>query len=103
MEFITLQDLRLSSDEIRRKLREQKQLILTVRGRPIAIVAGIEGDQLEETLAALRQAHAQLAVTRMRQVAQRQGLDRMTEEEIEAEIAAARQERYQRDEKAVSC
>ncbi len=98
MEFITMRDLRLSGAEIQRKLREQKQLILTVNGRPIAVIAGIGEDQVEETLAVLRQARAQLALSRMRQAAAAKGLDKMTEEEIESEIAAARQERYQKSE-----
>lgn len=94
METITLRELRLGKDEIQRKLREQKQLVLTVNGRPIAVIAEIEPDRVEETLAALKQARAQVALARVRQAAQTQGLDNLTEAEIEAEIEAVRQERY---------
>lgn len=95
MEFITLSDLRLRAAEVQRKLREQKELILTANGRPIAVIASVEGAQAQEILHAVRQARAQMALSRLRKAAAQKGLDKMTEEEIEAEIAAARQERYQ--------
>jgi hypothetical protein len=54
-----------------------------------------DGEDIEQLLLALRQAKAQLAVTRMRAQAAAKGLDRLSEEEIEAEVAAARRERQQ--------
>jgi len=53
-------------------------------------------DDVEETLTAVRRARAQLAVSRLRQSAATRGLDRLTEEEIEAEVRASRQERLAR-------
>ena len=61
------------------------------QGQPIALLIDVEGD-LEEVLAAVRRARAQLAVSRMRQTAQTLGLERLATEEVEAEIQAIRRE-----------
>jgi antitoxin (DNA-binding transcriptional repressor) of toxin-antitoxin stability system len=93
MEFITVRDLRTRPGQIWDKLREQRDLILTSNGRPIAVLSHIEEGGVEETLASLRRARAQAALSRLRADAAAQGLDRLSADEIEAEIAAARAER----------
>jgi len=93
MEFITIRDLRTRPAEVWEKLRQRQDLVLTSNGKPLAILAGVEETQLEETLAALRRARAQAALTRLRQEAAAQGMDSLTAAEIEAEIAAVRAER----------
>jgi antitoxin (DNA-binding transcriptional repressor) of toxin-antitoxin stability system len=40
--------------------------VLTTNGKPIAILLGIEEDELEETARAIRQGKAQLALSRLR-------------------------------------
>ena len=93
MEFITVRDLRTRPGQIWDKLREQRDLILTSNGRPIAVLSHIEEGGVEETLASLRRARAQAALSRLRADAAAQGLDRLSADEIEAEIATARAER----------
>jgi hypothetical protein len=93
MEFVTVRDLRVRPGNVWEKLRQQQQLVLTSNGRPMAIIVEVAEDAVEETLSALRRAHAQAAVSRLRRAAAEQGLHRMTEAEIEAEIAQARRER----------
>jgi|YNPNPStandDraft_1061719.scaffolds.fasta_scaffold24968_7 prevent-host-death family protein len=93
MEFITVRDLRLRPGEVWRKLRERGELVLTSNGRPVAVITGVNEGELEQTLAALRRARAQVAVSRLRRIAEERGLQRMSAEEIEAEIAQARRER----------
>lgn len=96
MEYVTIRDLRLKPADVWDKLRRQRELILTSNGKPIAVIAGINEEDVEETVAALRRARAQAAVSHMRRAAAEAGLDRMTMEEIDAEIAAARRERKAR-------
>jgi hypothetical protein len=93
MEFVTVRDLRVRPGNVWAKLRQQRQLVLTSSGRPMAIIAEIAEDTVEELLSALRRARAQAAVSRLRRAAAEQGLQRMTEAEIEAEIAQTRRER----------
>ena len=93
MEFITVRDLRTRPGQIWDKLRQQRDLILTSSGRPIAVLSHIDEGGVEETLTALRRARAQAALSRMRADAAAQGLERLSSDEIEDEIAAARAER----------
>jgi antitoxin (DNA-binding transcriptional repressor) of toxin-antitoxin stability system len=95
MEFIPVRDLRVQPGEVWRKLREQRDLVITSRGQPIALLLDVEGD-LEQALLAVRRARAQLAVSAMREASQATGLDRLTEGEVEAEIRSAREERQGR-------
>ena len=96
MEFVTVRDFRLQPAAVWDKLRQQREIILTSNGRPVAVIAGIEEDEVEETLSALRRARAQAAASRLRKAAAGGGQDRLSAAEVEAEIAAARQERLVR-------
>ena len=95
MDFITVRDLRTRPGQIWDKLRQQRDLILTSNGRPIAVLSHIDEGGVEETLAALRRARAQAALSRLRADATAQSLDRLSTNEIEAEITAARAERQE--------
>ncbi len=96
MEFVTIRDLRLKPGDVWDKLRRQRELILTSNGRPVAIIAGVGAEDVEETLAALRQARAQAAVARLRRAAAEQGTDQLSAAEIAAEIAQVRRKRRAR-------
>ena len=93
MEFVTIRDLRLKPGEVWDKLRQQREIILTSNGRPVAVIAGVGENDVEETLAALRRARAQAAVSRLRRAAAERGADKLSAVEIEAEIAQVRRER----------
>jgi antitoxin (DNA-binding transcriptional repressor) of toxin-antitoxin stability system len=96
MEFVTIRELRLQSATVWEKLRQQRELVLTSNGHPVAIIAGINGDEVEEALAAFRRARAQAAVARLRKNAAVTGVAEMSAAEIQAEIEAARRERMLR-------
>lgn len=95
MEFITVRDLRTRPGQIWDKPRQQRDLILTANGRPIATLSHIDEGGVEGALASLRRARAQAALSRLRADAAAHGLDRLSADEIEAEIAAARTERQE--------
>ena len=67
--------------------------IRDMRTRPFALMIAAEGEDVEALLIALRRARAQLAVSKMRRQAAEAGLDRMTIDDIDAEIRQARLER----------
>ena len=93
MEFVTIRDLRLKPAEVWDKLRHQGEIILTSNGRPVAVIAGVGENDVEETVAALRRARAQVAVSRLRRGAAERGADKLSAVEIESEIARYRRER----------
>ena len=54
MEFVTIRDLRLKPADVWDKLRQQREIILTSNGRPVAVIAGVGENDVEETVTALR-------------------------------------------------
>ncbi|MFQ5505509.1 MAG: prevent-host-death protein, partial [Planctomycetota bacterium] len=72
------------------------ELVVTSNGKPIAVLSGTSDDTLDRTIAALRRARAQVAVTRLRASAQERGVDRMAAKDIQAEIRSARRRRRRR-------
>lgn len=92
MKFLSVRDLRNRPGRVWKTIRG-KEMVLTANGKPVAILVGVEEDDLEETLAALRRARAQAAVSRLRAQAAKTGTNVLTQEEVDAEISAARSER----------
>lgn len=92
MKFVSTRELRNRPGYVR-DLAQKDDLVLTTNGKPIAILLGIEEDELEETARAIRQAKAQLALSRLRKQAARQGIDRLSSADIDAEIRAVRARR----------
>jgi len=93
MRFVTVRDLRLRGRDVWQTLREGEEAVLTVNGSPVALLIGVREGGLEETISTVRQVRAQGAVSRMRETAAQRGLDRLADQEVEAEIEAARDER----------
>ena len=93
MNLITVRDLRNRSGEIWRRLAQQQELIVTSNGRPIALLTPVSEDNVEKTLAVLRRARAQVAVSRMRETAATTGANRLTLDDVNEEIHKVRQER----------
>ncbi len=93
MKFITVRDIRTSPAQIWKQLPEEQEMIITNNGRPIALLTPINDQSLEQTLSAVRRARAMAAVQNMQKTARDSGLDRMTVDEVDEEIRAARRER----------
>lgn len=88
MNFYTVRDLRTTPKSIWEQLSADGEVVITNNGKPTAILFDIADGDLEETLKAVRQARAMIAFNSMRNKAAANGY--MSDEEIEAEIAAAR-------------
>lgn len=93
MKFITVRDLRGRPAQVWTKLSREQDLILTSNGKPIAILSAVSEETLEDSLAALRQARAIAAVEAMQSQSVAAGTYRLTQDKIQAEIAAARRQR----------
>lgn len=93
MKFLSVRDLRGKSAQIWKDLPEEREMVITSNGRPIAILAAITESNLEESLTAFRQARAVEAVAALQRRSADRGTDRITMDEIEAEIKAVRKKR----------
>ncbi len=90
MNFYSVRDLRTTQKAIWENLEKDGEVVITNNGKPSALLVDIGDGDLEDTLKAVRQARAMMAFNSMRAKAASRGY--LSEEEIEAEIAAARQE-----------
>lgn len=95
MKFVSTRELRNRPGSVR-ELAQRDDVVLTANGKPIAILLGIEEEELEETARAIRQARAQRALSRLRKQAAQRGSDRTSASAIEAEIRAVRSKRQPR-------
>lgn len=90
MKFITVRELRGRPTDVWSKLSRDKDLVLTSNGKPIAILSAVSEDTLESSLIALRRARAVTAVEAMQSQSVAAGTDKLSPEEINAEIATTR-------------
>lgn len=88
MKFITSREIRSNPARLW-EVREGDEAVITVNGKPRAVVVAV-GDDLEETLATVRRARAAAALQKIRIHSREQGLEDLPEKEIEAEIRKVR-------------
>lgn len=97
MDFVTARELRAESAKVWEKLEAGEEVVVTRNGKPFALLVHTEPQELESTLRAIRAERFASTVRKMHKQARAQGLDKMTMDEIDAEIAAARRERRERN------
>jgi len=95
MEFYSVNELKNNTKAVWSSLA-RGEVVITEDGKPSALMMDVKTRDFEKTMNTIRQARAILAVESMRRRAAEMGY--MTEEEIEAEIAASRRERREREE-----
>ena len=89
MKFVSVRELRNHPGDVREQVRSE-DLVLTVNGKPVAVMMAVIDENLEATLLTLRRVRAQAAVTGLRRDAELQGTGHTTLGEINTEIAAVR-------------
>jgi hypothetical protein len=96
MEFVPYRVLRNQPAELRRKLKENGELVVTVDGEPLAVMLEIPKGSLEELVLLLSQVRAQLAVASIREQARQRGLGDMTVEQADTLVQETRSARRKR-------
>ena len=93
MKFLSVRDLKTKSSQVWKELLGQKEMIVTSNGRPIALLSSINENNLEQVLTAFRQARAANAVALIQYESAQKGTDKISMDEIDAEIGAVRSKR----------
>ena len=93
MRFVSVRDLRGKSAEVWKALARLKEMVITSNGKPIAIISAASEDTLEEALSAIRAARAMAAVESLQLSSTASKKDRISLEEINAEIRLERKAR----------
>ena len=93
MKFLSVRDLKTKSSQVWKDLPDQKEMIVTSNGRPIALLSSINENNLEQVLTAFRHARATDAVASVQYESAQKGTDKISMDEINAEIGAVRSKR----------
>lgn len=93
MDYITVRELREKSGEIWQRVEAGEEFVVTRNGKPFALLVHTEPSEVEATLRAHRAARLGAVVARIQAQARETGADRLTDEDIQCEIAAVRHER----------
>jgi antitoxin (DNA-binding transcriptional repressor) of toxin-antitoxin stability system len=93
MKFLSVRDLKTKSSQVWKELSDQKDMIITSNGRPIAILSSITENNLDQVLSTFRQVRAMQAVTSIQCESAHKGTDKITMDEIDAEIKSLRSKR----------
>jgi hypothetical protein len=70
-----------------------EKIVLTINGKPAAIVIGTDEDSFEDIINSINSAKAWEALNEIRNRAKEEGLDKLTLKEINTEIADNRKEK----------
>jgi len=62
MKFVTVRDLRLTPGKVWELAKQERYIVLTANGRPMAILTGVDENSLEEDLDAIERAQALVAL-----------------------------------------
>ncbi len=93
MRFIQIRDLRPA--KIWEQLADEREMVITAQGKPIAILSSVSDADWEETLAAFRRVRAIQAVDDLQNQSVENGLNKMDLKEVNREIQAVRKSRSQ--------
>ena len=94
MEFVPYRDLRNKPTALRQQLQEQGELVVTVDGKPFAVMIDLSGSEnMDEILVLVSRLRAQMAARSIRSQARRKGLEQMNEEQIDGIIQKTRQKK----------
>lgn len=96
MDYVTVRELREKSGEVWQRIEAGEEIVVTRNGKPFAILSPTQPSQVEDQLRALRAARFGAALKALQSQAVAQGLDKMSQAQINDEIAAARKERRER-------
>lgn len=90
LRMLSMRDLRNTPGRFWRTLKGDRMVALSVNGVPKAVVVSVPDGDLEAAVRLVTRVRAQEATDAARRISAELGTDRLTSEEVNAEIAAAR-------------
>lgn len=93
MKFLSVRDLRSNSARVWRELPDEKEMVVTSNGRPVALLTAVDPTTVEQSLSAWRRVRATQAIFDIQGESARKGTDRLSMTDIDGEIAKVRQGR----------
>ena len=90
MNLIAIKDLK-QPRRLKERLADEKELLLTSDGRPVAVLVHVDPAEDPETvIRSIRDGRSRLALSRIRETAARRGSSRLSLADINREVRATR-------------
>ena len=96
MKTVTVRDFRTRPRQVREALQQEQEAVLTVNGRPVALLIPTDAGTIDQTVETIRRARGLQALRAIRQESLAAGRARVAASEIEAVIAKTRRTRGRR-------
>jgi prevent-host-death family protein len=93
MKFLAAREMRNNYQEVIRQLKQDEDIVLTSKGKPVALLSRLNEDNFEEWLSRRRGERMAETLRRSSAVAKKAGTDTLSDEEIQTEIDAVRRKR----------
>lgn len=93
MKFLSVRDLRGNSARVWRELPDEREMIVTSNGRPVAVLTAVDETTVEQSLAAWRRVRATQVISDIQRESVRKGTDQLSMSDVDGEIARVRQGR----------
>lgn len=93
MKFLSVRELRGNSAKVWRELPQEREMVVTNNGRPVAVLTAVDERSVEESLMAWRRVRAMQAVADIQRDSVERGTDALSMDVIDAEIKQVRQAR----------
>jgi prevent-host-death family protein len=93
MKFLSVRDLRGNSARVWRELPDEKEMVITSNGRPVAVLTAVDETTVEQSLAAWRRVRATQGISDIQRESVRKGTDQLSMGDIDSEITSVRQAR----------
>lgn len=93
MESVAVREFRINPGKVWRRLRKTGKMVITSTGKPIALLTDIKESSIEEELRIDAMARGAVAVSKLREQAQKLSISRMSQKAIELEISKSRKKR----------
>jgi antitoxin (DNA-binding transcriptional repressor) of toxin-antitoxin stability system len=96
MKTIAIRDLRTRPKQVRESLAGEREALLTVSGRPVAVLLPVDAGSVDETLETVRRARGLEALRAIRRASQKSETSRLSSTEIDSVIKRTRRSRPRR-------
>jgi len=96
MKTVTIRDFRSRPKQLRKALERETEAVLTVNGRPVAVLIPTDASTIDETLETVRRARGLEALRALRRHSQKSGAGRLSSRDIDAVVARTRRTRRRR-------
>ena len=93
MKFLSVRDLRGNSARIWRELPNEREMVVTSNGRPVALLTAVNQSTVEQSLSAWRRVRATQAISDIQRESVQKGTNQLSMTNIDTEITRVRQGR----------